>query len=235
MIGMARRIKRFLRNYRNRFMTNQAIFASIYKNGKWGNDKSRDFNSGSGSHNSSLVNPYINSLKQFFSKRESVYSVADLGCGDFAVGLQTINLFNCYYAIDVVPELIKYNQHSIVRENLTFMHLDITSNPLPNVEVVIARQVLQHLSNAQILKVIENLPQAVRFLIVTEHIPHDRFEPNADIMTGHETRLVRNSGVVLHEYPFNLMSSQNYEICRVTDQYGAIVTTCYENPRKSLD
>ena len=103
---------------------------------------------------------------------------------------------------------------------------------LPNVDIVIARQCLQHLSSNQILQFLSNLPNDLRYLIVSEHVPSRSFQSNIDIQTGHETRLVKGSGVVLHEHPFNIKFTQKDIICCVEDSNGTIMTTCYENPRK---
>jgi hypothetical protein len=146
-------------------MSNEQIFSSIYAKGKWGKDKSQKFNSGNGSHNSSLVNPYIKSLRQKFSEQGLNLSVAGVGCGDFTVGIQTVELFKSYYATDAPPKLIQFLRKNISIDNLTFIHLDIKVDNLPNVDIVIARQFLQHLSNIQISKFISNLPINLRYLI----------------------------------------------------------------------
>jgi hypothetical protein len=166
-----------------------------------------------------------------FAKQGLNFSVADVGCGDFIVGKQTVELFKKYYAIDVASELIQFHKDNNTRDNLEFVKLDITSDELPNVNIVIARQCLQHLSNNQIDKFLTNLPRDLRYLIVSEHVPSRSFQSNIDIKTGHETRLVKNSGVVLHEHPFNLKFRKIDVICRVDDSDGTIVTTCYEYPR----
>jgi len=231
MVLLLRRIKRFLIYSRYKFMSNEQIFANIYEKGKWGNDKSKKFNSGSGSHSSTLVDPYVESLRDFFSEQGLDLSVADVGCGDFSVGIQTVEFFRCYYAIDVASRLIQFHKKNIFRDNLTFIHLDATTDRLPKVDIVIVRQCLQHLSNSEIVKFLCNLPTDLRYLIVTEHLPSKSFRPNIDIQTGHETRLLKNSGVELHEPPFNLKFLEKNIICRVKDSNGTIITTCYENPR----
>lgn len=229
---LLRRMKRALIYSRYRIMSNEKIFASIYATGKWGNDISKKFNSGSGSHDSTLVNPYINSLRQLFSEQGSNLSVADVGCGDFTVGIHTVELFKKYFAIDIASKLIKSHKKNISIDNLIFLQQDVTTKKLPNVEIVIARQCLQHLSNNQIFRFLSNLPKELRFLIDSEHVPSESFQSNINIQTGYETRLIKNSGVVLHEYPFNLKFTKKHIICSVKDSYGTIVTTCYENPRK---
>ena len=232
MIVILRRIKRALIYSRYKFMSNEQIFASIYEKGKWGNDKTKKFYSGIGSHSSTLVDPYIKSLRHLFSEQGLNLSVADVGCGDLTVGIQTVELFRIYYAIDVAPNLIQFHRNHNSRDNLIFLQQDITTKKLPNVDIVIARQCLQHLSNYQILKFLLNLPNDLRYLIVSEHVPSGFFQPNIDIQTGHETRLVKKSGVVLHEHPFNLKFKAKNIICSVEDSNGAIITTCYENPQK---
>ena len=68
------------------------------------------------------------------------------------------------------------------------------------------RQVLQHLSNAQISRIVPKL-SIYRLLVLTEYLPSSGdFVPNLDRPTGVGTRLgtETDSGIVLTEPPFNL-------------------------------
>ncbi len=67
------------------------------------------------------------------------------------------------------------------------------------------RQVLQHLSNAEISRVLENANK-YKYLIVTEHYPNPaaKLKPNLDIPHGPTVRLQYDSAVVLDKPPFNL-------------------------------
>jgi hypothetical protein len=63
-----------------------------------------------------------------------------------------------YTACDVVPALISRNQIEFSHLNVDFRCLDITHDDLPGADVAVLRQVLQHLSNAQILKIVPSWP-----------------------------------------------------------------------------
>ena len=66
------------------------------------------------------------------------------------------------------------------------------------------RQVLQHLSNAEVGLILENCKK-FKYLIVTEHYPNPDFElvPNIDIPHGPDMRLHYDSAVVLDKPPFD--------------------------------
>jgi hypothetical protein len=63
--------------------------------------------------------------------------------------------------------------------------------------------VLQHLSNAQISRVLEQL-SAFRYVLVAEHHPARLFKPNLDKDTGADTRIDFDSGVYLEHLPFSV-------------------------------
>jgi hypothetical protein len=65
------------------------------------------------------------------------------------------------------------------------------------------RQILQHLNNAQILRLVPKLYR-YKFLILTELPANTAFQPNLDKSTGGGTRLPRNFWVVLTAPPFLL-------------------------------
>jgi hypothetical protein len=80
---------------------------------------------------------------------------------------------------------------------------------LPDGDLCLVRQVLQHLSNAEISKVLENV-RKYKYLIVTEHYPNPviKMKPNLDIPHGPTVRLRYDSAVVLDKPPFNLKNTQ---------------------------
>jgi hypothetical protein len=87
--------------------------------------------------------------------------------------------------------------------------------------------VLQHLSNAQITRVLSKLRQYC-FLVVTEHLPADAaFVPNLDHPFGSGIRVSRGSGVVLTAPPFDLNAPSQRELCRVQHGGSVIKTIAY--------
>lgn len=63
----------------------EQVFETIYQNGVWGKGDEGFSTSGGGSHNESIVSPYINAIKKL-TNDYTLNSAVDLGCGDFAVG-----------------------------------------------------------------------------------------------------------------------------------------------------
>ncbi|GAL78915.1 Mll0579 protein [Algibacter lectus] len=175
----------------------------IYELNLWGGGSEFDFYSGSGSHNPDIVNPYLDVLTAFLESHNKNLTVCDLGCGDFNIGKQLTQFTKKYIAIDIVENLIERNKQIHQANNLEFHCLDIAKDELPMSDCIIVRQVLQHLSNAEIKNVVEKLTN-YKYIILTEHLPLGDFKPNKDIISGQGIRLKQNSGVNLLEAPFNL-------------------------------
>jgi SAM-dependent methyltransferase len=204
------------------------IFSAIYEERKWGAESDSDYSSGSGSHCESAVLPYVKAVRQFLESLPNPPSVVDLGCGDFNVGKQIRPYCGRYVACDVVPALIRRNKSKFGNTHVDFRCIDIIEDDLPQGDVVFLRQVLQHLSNAQILKVVHKLYR-YNFLVLTEHVPANPcFRPNRDKVTGGRVRLPQGSGVVLTEPPFRLRTRSESIICitnQSLDQYPGLIKT----------
>jgi len=94
-------------------------------------------------------------------------TMLDAPCGDFnwmrEVDLEGI----AYRGFDIVPALItelqtQYPQHG-------FEVRDITNDPFPKVDFVLCRDVLIHLSNVNIVKVLENFVRSGSEWLATSH------------------------------------------------------------------
>ena len=199
----------------------------VYKMKLWGNNQT-EFYSGDGSHNPELINPYITAVISFLKSFKSPITLCDLGCGDFNVGKQLVKYTKKYLAVDIVSDLISYNKENFKGDNLEFQCLDIANDDLPTADCVILRQVLQHLSNAEVEKVVEKLSD-FKYVILTEHIPKGDFIPNKDIISGQGIRLKKQSGLDLKSPPFNLKVKQEKQLAAIDlDEYkGIVVTTLY--------
>lgn len=215
-------------NARHAGLPVEEIFSAIYTEQRWG----ADFSSGDGSHNPSVVTPYVNAVAGFLRSLPRPPSVVDLGCGDFSVGKQLRPYCGQYVACDVVPALIQRNKEKFADAGVDFRCLDIIEDDLPNGDIVFLRQVLQHLNNAQISKVTQKLYR-YKFLVLTEHIPaNPNFSPNRDKPTGGGTRLPQDSGVVLTAPPFLLKARSETVLCATNESIdrhpGIIKTMLYQ-------
>jgi hypothetical protein len=206
---------------------NKNIFTNIYKNKQWGGSDDLKFYSGSGSHQSEIVNSYTTAVKNYFSNLNHLTAV-DLGCGDFNIGSKIYYLFSSYTACDIVDDLISFNKSKFPNKNLHFKCLDAVEDELPSGNVVFIRQVLQHLSNTDIKKVVRKIEKKYDYAVITEHLPSDNFIPNLDKPSGPNIRLIFESGVVLNEAPFNIRHSASTCICEINEYGGIIRTTVYK-------
>jgi hypothetical protein len=216
------------RGYRD--MSRQQVFQHIYKNGVWGATKDKaHFYSGTGSHDVTVVQPYVNAVSRWLNQLPHKPAALDLGCGDFSVGSQLRKHIASYIACDIVPELIDSHRKNYVALNVDFRCLDLAHDPLPDAEVIFVRQVLQHLDNQSIAQFCRKLSGRSGYLVVTEHIPQNaQFAANRDKPSGPDTRIGYNSGVILTQAPFNLKIKHQEVLCEVPENGGVIQTLVYQ-------
>ena len=107
------------------------------------------------------------------------HSIVDAGCGDFT-WMNTISLHQKYVGVDLVESVIEENRKRYPEH--TFVCADITSDPLPTADVILCREVLFHLSFADISRFVQNVRSSgAQFLLATS----DRSTAvNADISPG---------------------------------------------------
>lgn len=206
----------------------KAAMEQVYTLKLWGSTTGA-FYSGVGSHNPDFVNPYLGVLTSFLNSFKTPLVVCDLGCGDFNVGKELVRHTKKYIAVDIVPALIAHNKEKFNQENLEFQCLDIALDELPSGDCALLRQVLQHLSNAEVNAVLQKLID-FKYVVLTEHLPEVDFTPNKDIISGQGIRLKKQSGINLTAPPFNfkVQSKRQLVSVRLKDRKEVIVTTLYQ-------
>lgn len=180
------------------------VFDKIYKNRLWGkNENDERLYSGEGSHDPHLTDEYIKVIKDLLISFDNP-SVLDLGCGDFEVGKNFIPYVKNYIAADVSSIMIEQNKKRFSDSSVRFLHLDGSKDQIPKVDIILLRQVLQHLSNDDIENMLNNITlSGAKCLCVTEHLPIDeKFVSNIDKPTGVGIRLGLGSGIDVEKYPF---------------------------------
>ncbi len=177
-------------------------FSEIYAQNAWGGAKG-EFYSGDGS-DEEYANVYGKMVSRFIAENK-IRRVVDLGCGDFRVASKFVSDDFNYTGCDVVPTLIEHLNKEFRNERIEFRCVNILEDELPDGDLGLIRQVLQHLSNAEIAQTLQNA-RKYKYLIVTEHFPNPQteFTPNLDIPHGPIIRVQFDSAVVLDKPPFNL-------------------------------
>ena len=202
------------------------VFSDIYKKNDWVSG------SGPGSFDSNTVR-YRKLLQKIFNDNR-FQSFVDLGCGHFQIMKQIKVPANKTYAgIDVVPDVIKENQRLYGdRPNYRFHLIDdlrdlkLVNNLLQGVDMLIVKDVLIHLPNADIHYFIENILPNVEYALITNDYSNDE-DRNVDVSTG------KFRPIDLTYPPFNL---KNMELAM---QYSYVLAGptilkrvyIYENPK----
>ena len=216
------RVKKWIRKERNpenaAYFANRSAsetFSEIYRSNVWGGTGER-FYSGSGSDDE-IAEKYIEAVIEVFEKYRPKI-VVDLGCGDFRVASKFVRPTFRYIGVDVVPELIQHHNERYSNEQIEFRNLDASAEELPDGDICLIRQVLQHLSNFEIAEILRKC-EKYRYLIVTEHFPPENanFTPNLDMPHGADTRLKKNSAVCIDLPPFCLANIKEIAEVKVAD------------------
>ena len=167
------------------------IFSEIYDKNLW--------NGGSGPGSNPEPNkPYISLLESFFTENK-INSIVDAGCGDWRFSkLIDWNNIN-YKGYDVVKSVIDYNQVNYSSETVSFQLYNGDPKLLPSADLLIMKDVLQHLSFSLINEFILGFPK-YKYCLITNCINTggQTQTVNRDIETGGSTELD------LRLYPFNL-------------------------------
>ena len=187
------------------------VFSTIYESQAWGSCEGRPFCSGDGSIREDAVGPYCEVVRTFMEEK-SIKRLVDLGCGDFGVGSRLIGPAIHYTGVDVVPALVQYNQEQFGTPSVEFRCLNMIEDDLPAGDLCLVRQVMQHLSNAQIQKTLASLSR-YRYAIVTEHVyAGPGMRRNLDKPHGPGIRFPKRSGVFLESPPFNCSAKVILEV-----------------------
>lgn len=123
--------------------TNQEVFTQIYERGEWGKNALGEGCSGEGS---SVCNakPYMEFLQDFLQEYE-IKSVVDVGCGDWEFSKYLDWSGIRYTGIDVVKSVIEKNSQNFGEPTVTFICADAAQLNLPKTDLLICKDVLQHL------------------------------------------------------------------------------------------
>lgn len=156
-------------------MGNKKVFSKIYKEDLWQDG------SGGGSKVEN-VGEYVDVLQKYIDKPE-VKTVVDLGCGDWQFS-KFLDLSSVLYlGVDVVDSVIDSNINLYSASNIDFINRDIITYELPQVDLIICKDVLQHLSNRDVISVLIKIIKSSKFALITNDF-NPESTSNIDIENG---------------------------------------------------
>lgn len=140
-------------------------FRQVFKENRWGNDESV---SGAGSALSSpSVRASVQALDELI-RRFGIRSINDVPCGDFYWFPLILGRFPDieYHGFDIVPDLIDWNRDRY--PDRSFDTLDVTSELLPQADMIFCKDLFLHLHDKDIASALANFKlSGSRFLLVS--------------------------------------------------------------------
>jgi SAM-dependent methyltransferase len=156
-----------------------SVFNRIYREGSWGRDAAGRGVSGSGS-TLDITQEYRSYVEEFI-KTHDVTSVVDAGCGDWNFSSAIDWGGASYLGVDIASDVIDAVRRKHETGKIRFQVGDVTDE-LPAADLLISKDVLQHLSNELVQKFIRNnlKPGKYKWVLLT----NDRGSENADTVPG---------------------------------------------------
>jgi hypothetical protein len=137
-------------------------FEYIFDTNLWGDDHSRSGVGSTLAETETLRREIPLLLKELGAR-----TLLDIPCGDFG-WLSLTDLGVEYVGADIVEALVEQNTSRYASETRRFVRLDLTTDPLPQADVVLCRDCLVHLSYANIRRALDNVKRSgAKYLLVT--------------------------------------------------------------------
>ncbi|MDT3662873.1 MAG: class I SAM-dependent methyltransferase [Anaerobiospirillum sp.] len=173
-------------------------FDAIYSTNRWGNG------SGAGSL-PQVTAGYRDFLQQFIAQHQ-IKTIADVGCGDWQFSRLMDFSKVQYTGYDVSSIVIEHNTRLYQKDNVKFVHYEGDFGQVAPADLLICKDVLQHLPNSYIHNFLKILPK-FKYALITNDI--DDLQPennNADLPVAGGFRAVD-----LRAAPFNLPAQVSYD------------------------
>jgi SAM-dependent methyltransferase len=170
----------------DRFDSSQDVFNGVYQNQRWG---AQGDGSGSGSE-PQFAAATVDAIEQLLIQYDA-HVIVDAACGACKWTPMLIERVRGqrhlqYIGIDVSDialERCKINLQQQFPDIVTLYHGDMTNYPFPRADMLICRDVLQHMSYQAIKAAITNFAQSdIRIFALGAYLPSDN--QNRDIETG---------------------------------------------------
>lgn len=162
--------------------TPEQVFTQIYDKGIWGKDEQGKGTSGSGSTLESAME-YIVFLNKFI-RTNNIKTIVDVGCGDWQI-MSHVDLTGVdYLGIDVVQSVIQNNTARYASSHVNFAVADCINDALPRGDLLLCKDVFNHLPNAAVFKVIHQFKNYDHVLVTSDVEAATLTCSNRDIVLG---------------------------------------------------
>lgn len=175
------------------------FFEAVYRNNSWVNPNTR-----SGSGSDMPETPIIRAEVPELLKQIGARTLLDAGCGEF-FWLKEVNLdfLDSYIGLDIVEPIINHNQFKYGSPKIRFSLADITKDALPQVDVILCRDVLQHLVDLDVKRALKNIKLSNSRYLLTSTFREKKENSNPVNQESPILSLLAGSGRNFEIAPFN--------------------------------
>jgi len=137
------------------------VFDNLYRSGGWSG-------LGSGPGSAPEANKeYLWILHKILRYTPSINTVLDIGCGDWQLMRHADLQGKEYLGIDVSSFVIESNKKKFTSPGVSFKVMNPMLDDIPHVDLVIIKDVLQHLPNRDVVTVLRMIRKRSRFALIT--------------------------------------------------------------------
>jgi len=175
-------------------------FQSVYDQGIWKHGNPDVPGSGSGS--TVAITDRARKAIMTVVKKYKIKTIIDAPCGDLTWMRILFPAFEelgvKYIGVDIVPTLIaKHNNEFAGNEMVTFQHIDLSTQPLPQGDLVFSREALQHLNWPEVMLALHTFSvSGAKYLLTTNY---DNENSNFNWVSGGDATLIN-----LEQAPYNV-------------------------------
>lgn len=182
------------------------IFTSYYRNNTWAGSESVS-GPGSDYEQTKFLIPELEIMLKYLN----IKTILDIPCGDFN-WMKMVDIGKAHYhGADIVDELIKQNNKKYKSDNIEFSVLNVITDELPKVDIVIVRDCLVHLSTKDVIKALNNIKNSgSKYLLITNFLWNHR-DNNKDISAGQWRRLNLQQAPYSFNYPERIIIEGNIQ------------------------
>jgi hypothetical protein len=157
--------------------TRADLFEIIYRTNAWCSTGSRSGPGSDSRHGGSAMEQ----LRALLVRHE-IRSMLDVPCGDLS-WIAELSLAEIRYTgVDIVPEIIERNRSQFGPTGRSFLASDLTVDRLPSADLVLCRDGIVHLSDADAVNALRNISRSGSRYLLATHFPATPV--NLDIATG---------------------------------------------------
>jgi hypothetical protein len=155
-------------------------FTAIYDDGYWGSDHLSG--GGSSLEATEITREIVLKVVDDFG----IQSIVDVACGDFVwmpLVLGRVGGFVTYTGCDIVENLVARHRENFPQHR--FETLDFVEQKIPDGDLIICREALQHLPIKDIQKALKNFSASgAKYLLTTTHLRRAGIRNRRDIRPG---------------------------------------------------